>query len=180
VAAVSETDPRRTGDESPWPAAGRYGCVRTSGFVPFVIRLVTQSWADHVFISIGDGQIVEAEPGGVRIRDMSEYAGCRVEYNTGESMTEQQRAAVAEYATSKRGEAYAWAADAVDGLRCLGLRWRILGRLGGARRSVMCSQLTAQAGQYAGLDWNCGQDDPCQVTPSMLARRPGMQPWRNP
>ena len=162
------------------PPAGVYGCVRTSGFVPWLIRVVTASWCDHVFISIGDGQIVEAEPGGVRIRDISEYAGCRIEFNTGEPMTGMQRAAVAEYASSKRGGPYAWTADAADGLRCLGLRWRILARFGRARRSVMCSELAAQAGQHAGLDWLCGQDDPCQVTPAMLARRDGMQPWTYP
>jgi len=161
------------------PPTGVYGCVRTSGFVPWLIRAVTRSWADHVFVSIGNGRIVEAEPGGVRIGDVSEYAGCRIEYNTGEPMTDLQSAAVAEFAESKRGEPYAWTADAVDGLRCLGLRWRILARFERARRSVMCSELAAQAGQHAGLDWLCGQDDPCQVTPSMLARRLVIQPWRH-
>lgn len=159
------------------PPAGVYGCVATHGFLPWLVRVVTRSWANHVVISIGNGQIVEAEPGGVRIRDISEYAGCRIEYNTAEPMTEQQRAAVAEFAASKRGEAYAWAADTVDGLACLGLRWRILGRFGRARRSVMCSQLAAEAGQHAGLDWLCGQDDPCQVTPALLAQRLVDAPW---
>ncbi|ACU71769.1 hypothetical protein Caci_2860 [Catenulispora acidiphila DSM 44928] len=161
------------------PPVGVYGCVKTGGFVPFMIRALTKSWADHVFISIGDGQIVEAEPGGVRIRDVSEYAGCRIEYNTAEPMTDMQRAAVAEYASSKRGEPYAWTADAVDGLRCLGLRWRILAWFERARRSVMCSELAVQAGQYAGLDWSCGQGDPSCVTPAMLARRLDAQTWRH-
>lgn len=159
------------------PPAGVYGCVKTSGLVPFMIRIVTRSWADHVFVSIGDGQIVEAEPGGVRVRDVSEYDGCRIEYNEAEPMTMQQRAAVAEYATSKRGEAYAWSADAVDGLRCLGLRWRILGKFGQARRSVMCSQLAAEAGRHAGLDWLCGQDNPACVTPAMLVARLDDTSW---
>lgn len=159
------------------PPAGVYGCVKTRGFVPWLIRATCRSWADHVFVSIGGGQIVEAEPGGVRVRDVSEYAGCRVEYNDAEPMTDAQRVAVAEFAESKRGEAYAWAADAVDGLRALGIRWRILGRFGRARRSVMCSQLAAQAGQHAGLDWLCGQDDSCQVTPALLAQRLVDAPW---
>jgi hypothetical protein len=162
------------------PPAGVYGCVRTSGFVPWLIRTVTRSWADHVFVSVGDGRIVEAEPGGVRFGDVSEYAGCRIEYNTGELMTDLQHAAVAEFAESKRGEPYAWTADAVDGMRCLGLRWRILARFERARRSVMCSELAAQAGQHAGLDWLCGQHDPSQVTPAMLAERPGMAPLASP
>lgn len=44
----------------------------------------------------------------------------------------------------------------------------------------MCSELVAQAGQAAGLDWNCGQDDPSAVTPAMLANRFGMQSWPQP
>lgn len=162
------------------PPAGVYGCVKTGGFVAWLIRTVTRSWADHVFVSIGNGQIVEAEPGGVRIRDVSEYAGCRIEYNTGEPLTDLQRAAVAEYAESKRGEPYAWTADAVDGLRCLGLRWQILAWFERARRSVMCSELAAQAGQYAGLDWLCGQEDSACVTPADLARRINTQAWNHP
>lgn len=161
------------------PPAGVYGCVKTGGFVAWLIRAVTRSYADHVFIALGDGQIVEAEPGGVRIRDISEYTGCRIELNTGETMTDMQRAAVAEFAKSKRGEPYAWTADAVDGLRCLGLRWRILARFERARRSVMCSELAAQAGQYAGLDWNCGYDNPACVTPADLARRIDEQAWNH-
>lgn len=170
---MSEVMPSRD-----FPPAGVYGCVATHGVLPWLVRTVTRSWANHVVISIGDGQIVEAEPGGVRVRDISEYNGCRIEYNTAEPMTEQQRAAVAEYAASKRGEAYAWAADTIDGLACLGLRWRILGRFAEVRTSVMCSELAAEAGQYAGLDsWLCGQDDACQVTPSMLARRIDDTSW---
>lgn len=177
MAAVSETTSRRTGNESPWPAAGLYGCVKTRGLLPLLVRLATRSWSNHVFVTIGDGQIVEAEPGGVRIRNVSEYADCRIEYNDAEPMTAQQRAAVAEYAESKRGEPYAWAADAIDGLAALGIRWRILGRFAEIRRSVMCSELVAEAGAYAGLDWLCGQRDACQVTPAMLAGRLQSQPW---
>lgn len=159
------------------PPAGVYGCVATHGFLPWLVRLVTRSWVNHVIISIGDGQIVEAEPGGVRIRDVSEYDGCRIAYNDAEPVTEQQRAAIAEYASSMRGEPYAWVADTIDGLRCLGLRWRILGRFAEVRRSVMCSELAVEAGQAAELDWLCGQDDACQVTPALLARRIDDAPW---
>lgn len=159
------------------PPAGVYGCVKTHGLVALLIRVVTRSWANHAFVSIGDGQIVEAEPGGVRIRDIAEYAGCRIAYNIGEPMTGMQRAAVAEYAASKRGEAYAWGADAADGMRALGLRWRILGRFAAGRRAVMCSELAAEAGQHAGLDWLCGQPSPDRVTPGMLAARITGEAW---
>lgn len=161
------------------PPAGVYGCVQTRGLLPWLIRATTRSWANHAFMSIGDGQIVEAEPGGVRIRDISEYAGCRIEYNTAEPMTAEQRAAAAGFAENLRGEPYNWTADGVDGLAALGIRWRFLGRFAQARRSVMCSELVAEAGRAAGLDWLCGQPDPGQVTPGMLARRIAARPRPN-
>ncbi len=160
------------------PAAGLYGCVQTRGFWPWLIRRATRSWANHAFVSIGDGHIIEAEPGGVRVRDISEYAGCRIAYNDTEPTTDLQRAQVAEYASNLRGEAYDWIADTTDGLAALGLRWRILGTISHrARRAVMCSELVAEAGRAANLDWLCGQPDPAQVTPAMLAQRLTEQPW---
>jgi hypothetical protein len=161
----------------PAPPAGVYGCVQTRGFLPWLVRTVTRSWANHVFIAIGDGRIVEAEPGGVRIRDASEYAGCRIEYNDVEPMTADQRAAVAGFAENLIGEAYDWTADGIDGLVALGIRWRILGLIPKARRSVMCSELAARAGRSAGLDWLCGQTIAAQVTPGMLAQRVDEQVW---
>ena len=161
----------------PAPPAGVYGCVQTRGFLPWLVRTVTRSWANHAFLNIGNGQIVEAEPGGVRTRDVSEYDGCRIEYNDVEPMTADQRAMVAGFANNLIGEAYDWTADGVDGLAALGIRWRILGRIPHVRRSVMCSELVAQAGHEAGLDWLCGQNDPSQVTPAMLATRIDKQVW---
>lgn len=162
---------------NPAPPAGVYGCVQTRGFLPWLVRTVTRSWANHVFIVIDGGRIVEAEPGGVRIRYRFEYDDCRVEYNDVEPMTADQRAMVATFAENLRGEAYDWTADGVDGLAALGIRWRILGRIPHVRRSVMCSELVVQAGREAGLDWLCGQDDPSQVTPAMLATRIDKQAW---
>lgn len=161
----------------PAPPAGVYGCVQTRGFLPWLVRTVTRSWANHAFVVIDGGRIVEAEPGGVRIRDVSEYDRCRIEYNDVEPMTADQRAMAAGFANNLIGEAYNWTADGINGLVALGIRWRILGRIPHVRRSVMCSELVAQAGREAGLDWLCGQNDPGQVTPAMLAVRINKQAW---
>lgn len=154
-----------------WPPPGVYGCVKTKGLVPLLIRLVTRSWADHCFIVIDGGDVVEAEPGGVRVRPISEYNGRAMVLSTDEPMTAVQRSAVAGYAAAKVGVPYHWTADAADGLAALGLRWRLLGKFERGRRAVMCSELVAQAGQAAGLNWLCGQTAPWQVTPAMLAAR---------
>lgn len=72
--------------------AGAIGLVKISGQVGMLIRfgqwLVTkldhvrlktpdEAWADfqHAFVYLGDGKLIEAEPGGARIVDLAEYDG---------------------------------------------------------------------------------------------------------
>jgi len=161
-----------------WPPPGVYGCVRTPGLGPLLIRLVTRSWANHAFVVVDDACVIEAEPGGVRVREISEYNGCSMVLSTTEPMTEAQRSAVVVYAASKIGTGYNWTADTADGLAAVGLRWRLLSRLAAGRRALMCSELVAQAGQTAGMDWLCGQPESWQVTPAMLAARANAPRWR--
>lgn len=165
---------------SPWPAAGLYGVVKTSGFVPWVIRRATHSQFDHAFVILADGVIVEAEPGGVRLGHLWEYAGCRIAVNSGEDMTVAQRTTVADVARAMVGIPYGDLQIADDGLECLGWHWRWLAKRAGADHEVVCSQLVAQAGQSAGLDWRGGAATVAEVTPAMLARRPGMMPFTWP
>jgi hypothetical protein len=181
VAAVSETAPRRTGAESPWPAAGSYFVVKTHGFVPWIIRAGTRSWADHAgIVTDPDGGIIEAEPGRSRRGHLSEYAGCRIAINTGENTTATQRAVVAETALSMIGRPYDDLAICDDGLEALGWHWRWLARHIDGDAELICSSLVAIAGNAAGLDWRCGRGTYDEVTPGDLAKRPGMTPWRCP
>lgn len=165
---------------SPWPAAGLYFVVKTHGFIPWVIRRGTRSWADHAGIVLEDGVIVEAEPGGVRLGHLSEYYGCRVAINSAEEMTVQQRSVVATAARAMIGKAYGDLQIVDDGLECLGWRWRWLLKRASGDGEVVCSQLVAVAGQTAGLDWRGGANTTTEVTPANLARRQGMTPWTHP
>lgn len=178
--APSETVFRRDKAASPWPAAGLYGVVKTHGLIPWIIRRGTRSWADHAFVVLEDGAIVEAEPGGVRLGHLSEYYRCRIAINSGDEMTVQQRTAVVAAARAMVGKAYDDLAIVDDGLDCLGWHWPWLARRADSNGELICSALVAKAGRAAGLDWACGQPDFEQVTPAMLARRPGMQPWTYP
>lgn len=60
---------------------GDIGLVRISGAAGGLIRLgqwmIGDGYADfeHAFVFIGDGRIVEAEPDGARIADLTEYTG---------------------------------------------------------------------------------------------------------
>lgn len=156
---------------APWyPPKGSYVCVKTRGIGAWLVRVGTRSWADHAFIVVDDrGGIVEAMPGGVRKGHITEYSG--------------RRTAVCTEGTAAQRDRVVWAAlgmvgipyddlDLVDiGLECVGIRWRWLQRAVERSRSVICSQAVAVCGRSAKLDWSCGQELLCDVTPAMLASR---------
>lgn len=66
------------------PSPGDIGLVRITGAGGFLIRLGQALNGDgfanyeHAFTYLGDGQIIEAEPGGARIRPLSQYDGSPV------------------------------------------------------------------------------------------------------
>jgi hypothetical protein len=162
---------------------GDYGVVRTTGFVPWCIRLLTRSAYDHVFIVIGadgngDYDIVEAEPAGARYAKLSEYEGYDMLFNTGEPLTDAQRDAIVAEAHRLVGTPYGF----LDIVR-LGLMLTIrrapkwLTKRADAEQAIICSQLVAMCGRAAGVDWLCGQSTPAMVTPGMLATRIATQGW---
>jgi hypothetical protein len=172
---VSETILRK---RRPVPPVGSYFVVRIHGFVPWVIRAATHTWADHAGIVIDDhGGIIEAEPGGVRKAHIGQYTGCRMAVNLGETMTDQQRAVVADEAQRLIGVAYNDMDIADLGLEALGWHWRLLAKLAAGDHELICSALVATVGGKAGIDWMCGKTAASEVTPADLAKRPGMQPW---
>jgi uncharacterized protein YycO len=160
------------------PRPGDYIVVRTTGIVSTLICWITRSKFCHAAIVIEDGQLVEAEPGGVRLAAIEEYDGCWMMANTLEPTSDEQRATVVAYARAHLGEPYNFDADAVDGLDHLGLRWKFLGRFAAARKAVMCSQLVADAGVAAGLTaWRCGKTTTADVVPGDLAARIEKRQW---
>jgi len=164
---------------TPVPRPGDYIVVRTGGWAARLIRLVTRSRFNHAAIYIGGGQLIEATPRyGVRIAELAEYAGDLMWSNTAEPTLSAERESVVEFARAQLGEPYAWRADFVDGLAEFGLRWHLLARLPGGRRTVMCSQLVAEAGLQAGLTgWGCHRLSPAMVLPGDLADRIEKGQW---
>lgn len=162
-----------------YPEAGRYGCVATPGFGPWLIRVGTRSWANHVFITIDDhGTVIEAEPGGVRKANIGEYHGDRLMLNLHEPCTAQQRATIAETAAGLIGVPYDDMAIVDDGLEAIGVRLRWLAKMANAKHEIICSQLVSYCGNAAGMDWSCGKASYSEVTPGDLARRTGyMAAW---
>ena len=153
-----------------------YVCVRTGGFMGWLIRKATKSDYNHAFIVTGDGGIIEARPEGVRRGTLGEYAGTLACANITERMTPAQGAAVAAKATDLTGTWYNYPDLVAIGLEDLGWHWRKLLHIAGADRLLICSQMVVVCGQAAALNWLCGETDAAQVVPGMLAARPGVQP----
>lgn len=157
---------------------GRYLVLRTRAFAGFLVRLATHSPYDHCAIVGPDGTIIEATPRrGVHVSPLSTYTGCMAAANVAELVTPAQREAVLTAAGRYLGEGYNWPAIGWDALAELGWHWRLLLRVCGADKRLICSQLVAQAGADAGLvSWLCGKDSAAAVRPADLARRPGVKP----
>lgn len=171
------TDEPVTASTRTVPPHGCYGVVRTHGFYPWLIRTGTRSKFDHAFVVCDGGRIIEAEPSGARLADISEYDGYDVLYNTGEPLTDVQREALVNEALTLLGTPYGWTDIVRLALRTLGIQWSWLTRRADDERAMICSQIVARCGEAAGVDWNCGREAPAAVTPADLANRPGMQSW---
>jgi uncharacterized protein YycO len=157
---------------------GMYVCVRTGGWIAWLIRKACRSTTNHaLLVADDDGGIIEARPQGVRRGTLSEYAGAYAVANVAEKMTDADRAAVVKFAEGMLNAPYNYAAIASIGLEDMGVRWKWLMRLARADRALICSQLIAEAGNAATppLPWLCGRASADQVTPADLARRSGVR-----
>ncbi len=63
------------------PTYGDFALVATDGLVARLIRWATGGWSNHGFIYIGGGKIVEANPAGVEVSELSKYDGMRVQWS---------------------------------------------------------------------------------------------------
>ena len=151
------------------PKVGDYGCVKTSGFFGFLIRLGTFSRWNHAFIYAGYGKIIEANPRGVAFSSVSEYP--KIAWNQHEELNDVQREAIVFYADQTVGAPYDFFTIAVIALRSLGLKalanTRLLKNLA-KNRGYICSELVAESYRKAGIvlakeDYLC--------TPGDLAER---------
>jgi hypothetical protein len=169
---------------------GQYVLVRTHGFLPGVIRffcLKRRGWRaffsrrsrsrfDHVAVVVGPGgQIVEAEPGGARYADLSEYDGYEIRFSS-DPLTDDQRTRIVEKARwyADNRIPYGWTDIAGLGIRCLDSDAYVLIRRADQQRAAVCSQLAAVCGEYGGATaWMCGQQLAAGVTPAMMDARLG-------
>jgi len=152
------------------PRPGDYGVVKTSGIVGFLIRLVTVSRWNHAFVCVADGVIVEARPLGATLSKASRYP--RAAYNQHESLTDDQRKEIVDFAVKAVGTPYGFIDILVIFLRIFGLRFGSKTRLMtwlGNRDGLICSELVARAYESAGF--KLINEPSYIVTPGDLAER---------
>ncbi|MBB4924820.1 hypothetical protein [Kitasatospora kifunensis] len=127
---------------------------------------------EHAFLLVGDDEVIEAEPGGVRQASLAEYGASRVRWSSGRiEMTDDQREAVVAAAHRYLRVPYSF----LDYAALAAHRFRVPGSslLKGYvadTRHLICSQLVDQCYQDAGIHlFNDGRW-PGYVTPADLDR----------
>jgi hypothetical protein len=160
------------------PLTGGYGCVDISSPFGYAIRKFTRSEYDHAFMILdaSDGTILEAQPKGARISNISEYSGMPMVFSDDQCslLPSVLKAAAQHYV----GIPYGFLDIMYLGLEITTRDHRpdgpvddwLLKRVCDTRRMI-CSQLVAQFGKQFSTDWTCGAPDPQLVTPGMLAAR---------
>jgi uncharacterized protein YycO len=163
------------------PMPGDFGLVKTggqgfAGLVAWAIRFGTDAPVNHAFVYVGDGRIVEAEPGGACESSVDRYGD--VVWSTGRldvELTTTQRWAIVQAALDAVGTPYGWL-DIV----AIALAQKRLGGLVDsddwiARRisndgTLICSQLVDVAYKAAGVGLFADGRLPGLVSPGDLYR----------
>lgn len=166
------------------PQTGDYGCIKIvwlhkklfgrNILVPnlfgYLIRLFTFSRYDHAFVYVGNGKIVEAQPRGAILSEISKYNGDSMIWSQ-DSLTASQGNTIADKALSLRGIPYGFLDIVYLGLATIGFKFQWLLNKVEREDRLICSQLVALCGESAGIDtWLCGKANACLVTPANLAQ----------
>ncbi|MEV4558345.1 hypothetical protein AB0K51_15330 [Kitasatospora sp. NPDC049285] len=159
------------------PGPGDFAVVRMAGRTGRLIRIAQwlngDGFADyeHAFVHVGDGQLVEAQPGGAELRPLSVYDGYPTLWSTGRiALTDEQRTAIVAAARHYIGTPYS-AADyfALAAARLGRPIAPLLRRYVADSRHMICSQLVDQCYQDAGVHLFTDHRWPGYVTPADLA-----------
>ena len=150
------------------PRLGDYGCVKTSGFNGWRISRGTFSRWNHAVIYVGNGEIVSADPRGIKKKPVSEYPN--IAWNQHEELDDNQRMQIVNTALETVGKPYDFFTIADIMLRSLGLKILTNGLIShlAQNKGYICSELVAECYRKGGLvvaqyDYLC--------TPGDLAER---------
>lgn len=150
------------------PTLGNYGVIKTHGFFGWLIRLGTFSRWNHAVIYIGNGEVVSADPSGVKIDPVTNWNN--IAWNQHEELDDNQRMMIVNAAREAVGHSYSFITIADIAFRILGLKIlseTILDKLA-RHNGYICSELVAECYRKGGLVI-AKQDFLC--TPGDLAER---------
>jgi hypothetical protein len=169
------------------PKPGDFGLVAISGEVGRLIRfgqlLNGDGWDatpdpalperrtayQHAVLVLPSGELIEAEPGGARIRPVSEYDGTNVVWSDW-PLTDAERAAIVAAGRSLEGVPYSAADYFALAAHRLHLPVPGLRRFVASSGHMICSQLVDEAYRRAGLAMFADHRWPGYVTPMALVR----------
>lgn len=158
------------------PMRGDFAVVPISGFTGLGIRL--GQWLngdgfrdfEHAVIYLGDGQVIEAMPGGAIRASFSGEWTDRAIWSTGYiALTPGQRSGIVASALEFMGTPYSFLDYLGLALARFGLRPRWLKRYIASTGHMICSQLVDQCYQDAGVQLFDDGRIPGDVTPADLA-----------
>jgi hypothetical protein len=155
------------------PQPGDFGLVSIKGGVGFLIRVGQFFNGDgfrdyeHAFVYVGDGKIVEAEPGGALISDLAEYDGRPIIWSTGYvPLTDEQRNLIVQSALAQEGTPYSFLDYLAIALYRLGIKHPGVAKRVESSNHLICSQLVALDYENAGVKLT--EYPPYLVTPGKL------------
>lgn len=107
---------------------------------------------DHAFVYVGEGLLVEAEPGGARLAGLDEYAGRPIAWSTGHvELTDEQRVAVCSAARARIGTPYSFLDYAAVAAHRFHLPIPWLRSYVASSKHLICSALVDRVYQDAGV-----------------------------
>lgn len=130
---------------------GQVGLIHSdTGFIPWLIRVISRSHWTHMVVAISETECMSAEPGGARIRPISDYPAITWSQF---KLRPWQRRRIATYARTHEGTPYGWLDFFAAGVALLtGRRTPEWLRLYVASTgTLICSQLSDLALQAAGI-----------------------------
>ena len=146
-------------------------------FGSYVVEWATKSTITHMGVAISEEYLVSAEPGGVRIRPITDYPDA---IWSRFRLSRRQRDAIVKFAVSKVRTRYAWCAYLATGVTLVTKRAtpRWLRRYVYRPDRLICSELAYQALAAAGIRPDLGERATFAVTPADFGKYFEAQGWR--
>lgn len=155
------------------PYPGDFGLVAISGRIGWLIRIGQWFNGDgyndyeHAFIVLDDSTLIEAEPGGARIRPLSEYDNTNVTYSDW-NLADHQRFDIVACAQALRDTPYSILDYLSLALVRLHIRPKWLLKYVESTKHLICSQLVDVCYLAAGVHLFDDDRPPGDVTPGDL------------